>query len=71
MQSPSFLEHQRQMRTKGDSNNLVNLFSSKKIATDNQIRDLLDEVPPSFLNELFIYGYELLESKGYLSRLQI
>lgn len=66
MQSPSFLEHQRQMQAQGNSNNLVNLFLCQKIATDNHIRTVLDEVPASSLNRVFLYGYKLLESEGYL-----
>ena len=66
MQSPSFLEHQTQMQANRSTNNLSRLFKCKKIPTDNHIRKTLDGVSPSKLNEIFLYGYHLLEKEDHL-----
>jgi hypothetical protein len=47
-QSPSFLAYQRTMEQKKGRSNVQTLFGGHKIPSDNQIRDLLDEVPPSY-----------------------
>lgn len=52
-QSSSFLEHQRLMESKQGQNNAKSLFSIAHIPTDNHIRSMLDEVPPSELFPLF------------------
>ncbi len=46
-QSPSFLEHQRLMKSSKGKDNGSSLFSLKEIPCDNQIRNLLDPVPAS------------------------
>lgn len=66
-QSPSFLAHQRDMeRTKG-RNNAASLFGVDQIPSDQQIRNLLDEVPPHALSAPFWTLYERLEQAGHLS----
>ncbi len=52
-QCSSFLEHQRAMKTKEGHDNAESLFNIEHIPTDNHIRDLLDEVPPSEVFPLF------------------
>ena len=47
MQSSSFLEHQRLMRTQKGRDNAASLFGIDRIPCDNQIRTLLDRVPAS------------------------
>jgi hypothetical protein len=53
LQCPSFLEHQRAMRTREGDNNANSLFQIDHVPSDNHIRDLLDKVPPSEVFPLF------------------
>ncbi|NCR29297.1 MAG: ISNCY family transposase, partial [Microcystis aeruginosa LE13-04] len=46
-QSPSFLAHQRLMKSNKGKDNAESLFSIEKIPGDNQIRNLLEPVPAS------------------------
>lgn len=46
-QSPSFLAYQRTMEQKKGRSNVQILFGGHKIPSDNQIRDLLEVVPPA------------------------
>lgn len=52
MQSPSFLEHQRDMQRKQGENNAESLFGVSKIPSDGQIRNLLDPVEPGQIGEV-------------------
>jgi len=45
-QSPSFLDHQRQLETGHGRSNCQTLFGISRIPTDNHIRDMLDPVRP-------------------------
>lgn len=53
MQSPSFLAHQRQMDDAKGKNNVGSLFQAENIPCDNQIRNLLDSVPPDSFSPIF------------------
>jgi hypothetical protein len=46
LQSPSFLAHQRDVRRLKGQDNLQTLFGAHQIPSDNQIRNLLDPIPP-------------------------
>lgn len=48
-QSPSFLDDQRRMQRRLGRNNAQSLFGVPQIPSDNQIRNLLDPVPPETL----------------------
>ena len=64
-QSPSFLAYQRDMmRNKGQSN-AASLFGIKQIPSDQQIRNLLDEVEPSNLYEPFWHLQKQMEQSGH------
>lgn len=66
-QSPSFLAYQRDMeRTKG-KNNAASLFGVTQIPSDQQMRNLLDEVAPSNLYEPFWTLQEQMAEAGYLA----
>ena len=53
LQAPSFLAQQRDLqRTKGQ-NNAQSLFGVHEIPSDNQIRDTLDPIAPSYLCLLY------------------
>ena len=66
MQSPSFLDFQRTMELAKGISNAETLFGMLRIPSDNQIRNLLDEVPPSALFELFAGVLDGLKQLGYL-----
>ena len=56
-QSSSFLEHQKLLNKRMGKSNAKTLFKIEHIPSDNHIRDILDEVPPS---EIFpVYDYML------------
>ena len=67
-QSPSFLEHQRLMKSTKGKDNAESLFSLNKIPCDNQIRNLLDPVPASKIFVVFKTVYQWLEAKGIINK---
>ena len=44
VQSPSFLQYQKNMEKKEGRSNAESLFGVKKVPSDNHIRDILDNV---------------------------
>ena len=79
MQCPSFLEFQRRMQQTQGHNNAQTLFGVHAIPCDNQIRHLLDAVPPQALEPLYeellqclmregvVEGYRTLNNKVLLA----
>ena len=67
-QSPSFLDHQRLMKSNKGKDNAESLFAIAKIPGDNQIRNLLYPVPATTLSMTFQKVYQWLESKGVLHK---
>jgi len=65
-QSPSFLVFQKAMQEKKGKNNAQTLFGMHQIPSDNHIRDLLDEVHPSYVFPIFSYILDGLHTLGYL-----
>lgn len=65
-QSPSFLDFQRTMALAKGISNAATLFGMRRIPCDNQIRNLLDRVPPNALFELFVGVLGGLKKYGYL-----
>jgi hypothetical protein len=55
-QSPSFLAYQRDMAAHKGQSNAHTLFGLTEIPCDNQIRTLLDPVPPELLEPVFAHG---------------
>jgi len=49
VQSPSFLAHQREMKGRKGRSNMEKLFGLREIPSDNQIRNLLDPLEPSWV----------------------
>jgi hypothetical protein len=63
-QAPSFLAHQQTMkRTKGRSN-AESLLGIENIPCDNQIRQLLDPIAPSYLLPMFGLVFDDSEATG-------
>lgn len=65
-QSPSFLDYQRRMQRRLGRNNAQSLFGVHPIPSDNQIRNLLDPVPPETLFPVVAESGEGLYHGGYL-----
>jgi hypothetical protein len=64
MQSPSFLEYQRNLEQTRKENNARTLFGVHEIPSDNQIRTLLDATPPDTLQPMYSFLLEALEEAG-------
>ena len=69
-QSPSFLDYQRRMQRRLGRNNAQSLFGVHPIPSDNQIRNLLDSVPPETLFPVFAEISEGLHHSDYLQPFQ-
>jgi|688.fasta_scaffold24552_5 hypothetical protein len=67
-QSPSFLEHQRLMKSSKGKDNAESLFFLQGIPCDNQIRNLLDPVPAPTIFGAFQKVYQWLNNKGVLNQ---
>ena len=65
-QSPSFLDSQVRMQKQQGKNNAASLFGVHEIPSDNQIRNLLDPVPPETLFPLMATISDELYRDGYL-----
>lgn len=67
-QSPSFLDSQVRMQKQQGKNNAASLFGVHQIPSDNQIRNLLDPVPPETLFPLMATISDELYRDGHLER---
>lgn len=65
-QSPSFLDFQRTLQVAKGCNNALTLFGITQIPSDNQIRNLLDPVPPTAVLPVFAAVVEELRHGGHL-----
>src|SRR5436190_419076 len=65
-QSPSFLAHQKAMQKARGKNNAQSFFQIDKIPCDNQIREMLDPVPPQVLYPVYDHLYDTLREQGIL-----
>jgi len=65
-QSPSFLAHQKAMRQTRGCDNARSLFGITNIPCDNQVRQMLDPVPPEALHPLFDRVLDALRDQGLL-----
>jgi hypothetical protein len=70
-QCPSFLQHQKLMQEKYGLSNAKTLFGMKAIPSDNQIRNLLDQVPPASLASVFQDCFNTLQNNKYLDAFQV
>lgn len=67
-QCPSFLDSQVRMQKQQGKNNASSLFGVHEIPSDNQIRNLLDWVPPETLFPLITEIGDELYHRGYLDQ---
>ena len=65
-QSPSFLDFQRTLQVAKGCNNALTLFGITQIPSDNQIRNLLDPVPPAEVLPVFAAVVEELRHGAHL-----
>ncbi len=65
-QSPSFLSFQESMLKNKGKSNAQTLFEMDKIPCDNHIRDLMDEVEPSYAYPVFDYILNGIRQSGHL-----
>lgn len=66
LQNPSFLSSQINLQKGHGKNNATSLFGIHKIPSDNQIRNLLDPVPPETLFPLMAHVGDELYRHGHL-----
>lgn len=71
MQSTSFLEYQRHLQTRHGQDNAQSLFGLTTIPTIEQIRNILDTLPASGLDGVFVSNYQHLEEQGYLRGFEV
>ena len=69
-QSPSFLAHQQALRQAKGVSNAEHLFGMTQIPCDNQIRTLLDPVPPDHLFPVFRTITQALVAAGTVETFQ-
>jgi hypothetical protein len=69
MGCPSFLAHQRALQRGHGRSNCQTLFGMSAIPSDNYIRLMLDGVPPSAFDRLFLRAVEAAGSLGPFQRL--
>lgn len=65
-QCPSFLAHQRAIQKAKGMSNAQSLFKMSDIPTDNHIRNLLDEVSPTYVFPVFEYVYDIFNTTNIL-----
>ncbi len=70
MQAPSFLAQQKMVQRQRGRNNAQTLFGVTQIPSDNQIRNLLDPLPPECLFPLFETGWHILQATSTLESFQ-
>jgi hypothetical protein len=71
MQSPSFLEYQRQLRHRQGHDNAQTLFGIEPSPCDHQIRTLLDPMAPHYCNPVFFEGFAPLEQQRLLDPFRV
>lgn len=70
-QCPSFLSHQKLMQERYGLSNAKTLFGMRNIPSDNQIRNLLDQVEPDLLSPVFDDCLAALQRSGNLETYRV
>jgi len=65
-QDPSLLHFQKRLEQRHQCNNLKNIFNVNNIPSNNQLRDVLDEIPSEALAPIFKDFYEKLRRHKHL-----
>ena len=71
MQSPSFLEYQRQLHQRQGHDNAQSLFGIEPIPCDNHIRTLLDPIAPRYFNPVFFEVFAHLEQQHWFDPFRV
>ena len=71
MQSASFLAHQRIVARQRGRSNLESVFKMKGVPSDNHIRDLLDGVSASHLDQGYYWLWQQLVAEAKLTGFQV
>ena len=67
LQDPSFLAFQNRMKEEKNLSNANTIFGIEEIATDNQIRNVLDNINPNQLDNFFDDIFDLIYNSGQLN----
>lgn len=70
MQSASFLAHQRIVARRRGRSNLESVFQMESVPSDNHIRDLLDGIPSSHLDQAHYWLWQQLVAEDKLTQFQ-
>lgn len=70
-QCPSFLAHQKLLEQKHGLSNAKTLFGMRSVPSDNQIRNLLDDVDPALLSPVFADCLNALQASGDLDTYRV
>ena len=70
-QDPSMLEFQRRLQNAVQQNNLQTMFNVSDIPKDNQLRDIIDNVPSEELYPIFTDFFRLLQRGNHLQSYRI
>ena len=66
MQSPSFLSHEQDRKRERGKNNLESLFGVHETLSTNQLKNILDLMPPKEMGKIFWTVYDELLKADYL-----
>ena len=69
-QDPSLLDFQKRLEQKHQCNNLKNIFKVDTICSDNQLRDVLDNIPSEALSPMFKDFYNKTKTAQTFRRLR-
>jgi len=69
-QSPSFLDFQKTMRGKTGRDNAESLFGMQAIPDEDQIRTVLDEIPPDTFFGVFEWVFNRMVQSGEIKQFQ-
>lgn len=70
-QSPSFLEYQHHLQQTKGQNNACTLLGVEQIPCNNQVRNLLDPLLPSYLDGVYLEVFEGLAQQGLLAKFRV
>jgi hypothetical protein len=70
-QDGSFLQSQRRMQDNTQLSNMATLYGVKKIPSDDQIRNFIDQVDPHYFDEIYYKIFETLISKKLLDHFKV
>jgi hypothetical protein len=70
-QNSSFLQFQRSMESESNRSNMKSLFDVDKIPTNDQIRNIIDQIDPIHFNQVYYDSLKWLKDGNYLSEFDV